>query len=275
MKMNPEERLRRDAEKFKEMLSVPRPGISRELSPVESPVLKKKGIELSDIQYVSPHKLKPNPLNEYPLLADEEMDELVHDIEEKGILVPLIAKLDDMLLCGHNRRIAAIRATLDLVPVQRILTELSAALERDIMKSENDRRRGGRWSKEKKEAFIREHFGEEMQQDNRGLNRKAPKKFNELSQTGGTDLARQIEKKSRGRIPEGTAKRIVAKIRKERPRVPRGSLDEKDRKRGEKLNGRLATLREVIQMLEKKLAGAKAEEKSVIKELKMLKIQDS
>lgn len=263
-----EERLRRDAERFRENISIPRPGTKAVTADV--PVLKRHGIELSDVLYVPTSTLSASPLNDYPPLAAPEMAELVTDIKEKGILVPLISRPDGVIVCGHNRHRAALTAGLERVPVQRILSPLIDALEREIMKSENDRRRGGNWSREEKERFIRENFGAELTTDNRGLNRQAPRKFTELSQTDSSSLARQIEKKSKGRIPEGTAKRLVAKIRKEAPALTAPSLSEKDRKRGEKLALQLKTIRQTRAMLEKKLATTKEEESRIVKELKTI-----
>lgn len=264
-----DERLRRDAERFRENISIPRPGTKAVTTDV--PVLQRHGIELSDVLYVATSTLSANPLNDYPPLAAPEMAELVTDIKEKGILVPLISRPDGVIVCGHNRHTAAIAAGLERVPVQRILSPLTDDLEREIMKSENDRRRGGNWSREEKEKFIRENFGAELTTDNRGLNRQAPRKFTELSQTDSSSLARQIEKKSKGRIPEGTAKRLVAKIRKEAPMPPTApSLSEKERKRGEKLALQLKTIRQTRAMLEKKLATTKEEESRIVKELKTI-----
>lgn len=291
MKLTPEERFKKEVEEFKTIMAVPRPGMSREIHRIESPDLRKKGIELSDIQFISPHRLQPNPLNEYPLLSEEEMDELVSDISEKGILVPLIAKLDNILVCGHNRRVAAIRAALDLVPVQRILTELTEALERDIMKSENDRRRGGSWSREKKEQFIQENFAKELEEDHRGGDRKSEaireQKLNSPLNDGNIpdrrlnsplisetkNLAEKIEKKSRGHISKASAKEIVARLRKEQPKKAKGptkQLSEKDRKRVEKLRLQLRSLSEIEVTLERKLEKLRKEKKAVTRELKSL-----
>ena len=171
------------------------------------------GLRLSQIEYVSPEVLTPNPLNEYPPLAEDEMAELMEDITDKGILVSLLAKPDGVLLCGHNRRVAALSLALPLVPLQRVLSPLTPEEEKDIMRSENDRRRGGNWPKDRKVDFIREHFADELKADGRGGARRG-QKFSEPLK-GGASLAKQIEVKSRGKIAEGTAKRLLADIRKE------------------------------------------------------------
>ncbi len=273
-----EERLRRDAERFRENISIPRPGTKTSVA-ADLPVLKRHGIELSDVLYVATSTLAANPLNDYPPLAAPEMAELVTDIKEKGILVPLISRPDGVIVCGHNRHTAAIAAELERVPVQRILSPLTDELEREIMKSENDRRRGGNWSREEKEKFIRENFGEAIAEDRRGGDRKSAKakdqKLNSPLIGSGSGLADEIEKKSRGRISKASAKVIVAGMRKKGvgPASPVSAappLSEKERKRGEKLALQLKTIRQTRAMLEKKLATTKDEESRIVKELKTI-----
>lgn len=270
------ERIEKDAAKFREMMSVPRPGMTRGLETADdnTEIAEKKGLELSDIVYVDPRALKPNPLNTYPPLAASELDELVRDIGEKGVIVPLIVRLDDVVVCGHNRLTAALKAALETVPAQRILSALTDALEQDIMRSENDRRRGGNWTKEQKLSFIKENFADELRADRRGGDRKSElarnQNFNEVLKSDRGSLAEKIEKQSRGRITKGTADRLLADIRKKDPKRMSGSarLPEKDRRRAEKLSARLVSVREVIALLEGKLTKARAEEKAVLKELK-------
>ena len=198
---------KKDAARFMENLAVERPGTKRpeiKQTAIESKQsakkLKQQGLELSDIFYVDPRRLKPNPLNEYPPLEDEELAELSADIAEKGVLVPLLARTDDVLICGHNRRVAAIKAGKDLVPLQRVIGNLSPELQRDIMKSENDRRRGGAWSKDKKVQFITENFGEDIEQAKHGGARRGKDQPSLKVENNGGDIAKKIEKKSRGKI---------------------------------------------------------------------------
>jgi hypothetical protein len=328
-------RIKRDAEKFKANLKVGRPGFGGDLSSrsgekieaQESLEAGKERLELSGILWLSPKQLQENPYNEYPPLSGEELHELAKDIAQKGVLVPLIVRVsEDVLICGHNRRRASIEAEEPKVPVQRVLRLLSEEEEREIMKSENDRRRGGNWSKEKKVEFIQEHFGDRLEEDNRGGDRKSEKirnqkfneplieseakakndltndgtinvslnsnpseNFSEVLETGNQkfsepliqkneNLAREIEKKSRGNITEGTAKRIISDMRKEKKKEKapeirekeRATLSDKDRKRGEKLALQLRTLRETREKLEGKLNNVKTEEKRVLKELKTI-----
>jgi ParB-like chromosome segregation protein Spo0J len=304
---------------------VSRPGFGPDLSsksgerirPQESLKTDDGRIDLSGILWIDPERLRENPHNEYPPLSGEELLELARDIAEKGVLVPLIVRVsEDVLICGHNRRRASIEAKEPKVPVQRVLRLLSEEEEREIMRSENDRRRGGSWSKERKEGFIREHFGERLEEDNRGAHKRLNskkfselletenKKFNELLigenvnvadqgsvnlETAGkkftepladqpANLAKEIEEKSKGNITEGTAKRIIAGMRKEKKRetpvalreTEKASLSEKDRRRGEKLAIQLKTLRQTRALLEEKLARLKEEEKRMVRELKTI-----
>ena len=207
-----------------------------------SPILKnesviKKGIELSEIYWYSPEQLKENPLNAYAPLSDDELLELMEDIKEKGIIVSLIAKKignEMILLCGHNRRRAAARLKLPKVPVQLILSPLTPKLEKEIMHSENDLRRGGSWSKEKKIEFILEHFADNLSKDNRGGDRKSKpsqdQKFNELLLDDPKNMAKIIEESSKGNITEGTAKRLLSEIKKkklvkkEKPSISKSSI---------------------------------------------------
>jgi hypothetical protein len=307
VKRRREERIAREAERFRANLMVSRPGFGPDLSskggerirPQESLKTDDGRIDLSGILWIDPERLRENPHNEYPPLSGEELLELARDIAEKGVLVPLIVRVsEDVLICGHNRRRASIEAKEPKVPVQRVLRLLSEEEEREIMRSENDRRRGGNWSKERKEAFIREHFGDVIHGVSHGGDRKSEKK-NQGSvnlengmpgQTATTDqssvnldavsggLAKEIEEKSRGKITEGTAKRIIAGMRKEKKRETsatirekaKASLSEKDRRRGEKLALQLKTLRNTKSVLEEKLARLKEEEKRVLKELKSI-----
>lgn len=207
-------RIEREAAAFAENLATPRPGGVAAPSAYES--VEKRGLEISDVLYVDPRALSPNPLNDYPPLAEDELAELAADMDEKGVLIPLLARTDLVLICGHNRLAAALRLGLDRVPLQQVLSPLSPALEREIMKSENDRRRGGAWSRQKKLEFIQREFAGEIERDRRGGDRKSAdrrdQKFTEPLIAA--PLAKLIEKKSRGRIPEGTAKRLLAEVRR-------------------------------------------------------------
>jgi hypothetical protein len=271
-----EAKLKRDIAKFKANIAIPRPGTSGAILQTDIPVLEKHGIELSDILYLTLADLRDNPLNQYPPLSDEELEELTEDIREKGILIALIVKQDGTIVCGHNRKRAGIKAGLVRGPAQQILSALTPELERDIMKSENDRRRGGQWSKEQKEKFIQENFEAEIQTDNRGGdhgNQYTGGKSSVNLGQGETNLARKIEKQSRGRITSGTAKRIIADIRKKTPKKADSGTDrlsEKEKRRAEKLALNIRTWRETKAVFARKMEALDKLEKAALRELKMI-----
>ncbi len=263
-----EDRFNREVQKFNANIAIPRPGTAA-MSAGDLPVLEKHGIELSDILYLTLADLRDNPLNEYPPLPDDELAELTEDIRQKGILIALIVKQDGTIVCGHNRKRAGIAAGLVRGPAQQILSQLTPELERDIMKSENDRRRGGQWSKEQKEKFIQEKFGDRITPVQRGGDRKSAAARNQSS----VNFDQEIEKQSRGRITAGTAKRIVADLRKKAPKKSdsgSASLPEKEKRRAEKLTARLETIRRLRNVLETKLENVKMEERNVLKAMKSI-----
>ena len=263
-----EERAKKQAAAFAKTLEAPRPGVRRispeEIKPQESLAAGSDRLELSGILWIAPEQLAENPYNDYPPLTGEELMELAKDIAEKGVLVPLIVRVsEDVLICGHNRKRASIEAKEPKVPVQRVLRLLSEEEERDIMKSENDRRRGGNWSREKKVEFIKEHFGEVIHNVSHGGIRKKRnqdsmnleiqnQKFNEplidgskqtddqnsvnlekqqasAQEQDSMNLAEEVEKKSRGSITKGTAQRIIADMRKEKQREKPAAVREKEK----------------------------------------------
>lgn len=82
------------------------------------------GLPLSEIRYVAPSTLTPNPLNSiFPVESDAYFDELTRDIKERGILDPLVAKQDGTLLTGHNRLTVALALKLPRVPVRYVQVE--------------------------------------------------------------------------------------------------------------------------------------------------------
>lgn len=113
------------------------------LSWVETKQVEIKGIKLSDVQFVAPDKLVENPLNSM-FFKEESTDyfqKLRADIEKRGIIVPLIAKRNDMLVAGHNRLRIAKELRLENVPVQYILDELPDDSEKEFIIKDNLYRR--------------------------------------------------------------------------------------------------------------------------------------
>lgn len=71
----------------------------------------------SELQQVDPKTLKPHPENER-IYASRSVDDLVQSIRQQGILVPLVATPNMVLLSGHRRHRAALELGLSEVPVQ-------------------------------------------------------------------------------------------------------------------------------------------------------------
>ena len=128
--------------------------------------------------------------------------------------------------------------------------------------------------KERVKARIRRHFGDELEGDRRGGDRKSDNSGSKdeghpLIESGG-NLAGKIAK--RERLPLGTAKNYLTELRREKQPAKRRTkpreLSPKERKKGEKLAARLRTLRGVTALLEEKLSKARTEEKKVLRELR-------
>jgi hypothetical protein len=102
-----------------------------------------KGMKLSDIERVSVKTLKSNTLNKQYFFEDspQYFDKLRSDIEERGIIVPLIAKEDGTLLAGHNRLQLAKELGYDTVPVQYVLEKLTQEEEKGFLIKDNLLRR--------------------------------------------------------------------------------------------------------------------------------------
>jgi ParB-like chromosome segregation protein Spo0J len=114
-----------------------RPDISSELQ--HTPKNALSGTNLSDVQKVERHKLRPNPKNaEYFTPETEEyFTRLEQDIRERGILVPLLAKEDGTLLAGHNRLTIAEKLNLKFVPVQYVKQTISEKEEQAFVIKDN------------------------------------------------------------------------------------------------------------------------------------------
>ena len=169
------------------------------------------GIKLSELSYVSLTDLKHHPLNSY--FARESVDyfdTLREDIRERGIIVPLLAKKDGTLLAGHNRLIIAKELYLEKVPVQFVESKLSQLEERKFIFKDNLLRR--QLSAKDKENLIKQLYSYEITLDFRGGDRISEEYLSKSSSELLLTLPKRIE--SETGITEGTAKRILAQIRK-------------------------------------------------------------
>lgn len=161
-------------------------------------------------------RIMRNPRNDYESMTDEELKNLAESIERVGVLNALIlrgvtaaddapAGVDYVLVCGENRFRACGLAGLLAAPARKVLTPevVPPTLEDEIMEAENDRRRGGTNSAAKKKAWIHSKFAARIREKKHG------------GSQGSGNLAQEIERESRGKIPKGTAQRLLAELRRE------------------------------------------------------------
>lgn len=198
------------------------------------------GLKLSDIRMVNPALLIGNPINRFfANESDEYFQQLREDIEKRGVLVPLIAKEDNVLLSGHNRLKIAQELHLAAVPVQYVLEPLNEQDERAFVFKDNLLRR--QLNAQEKEKLIRNLYADELQQDNRGGDRKS-----KLSKIKSSDellisLPEKVEQETG--IKAGTVKRILAKLRKETSAKP---TPKKTKEKGKKTPVIFPEIRKVV-----------------------------
>ncbi len=175
------------------------------------------GLKLSDVRYESTTKLQRNPQN--VLLFRQETPEyfarLREDVQQRGILVPLIAKLDGTLLAGHNRLQVADELGLREVPVQYLLEALSSEDEKSFVVKDNLLRR--QFTYEQWAAIFRElvpDYEERLFEESRGRKSKQTSLADVKKQKNGhlselpkrESLAQEIAKKTS--LNERTIRRI-------------------------------------------------------------------
>lgn len=103
-----------------------------------------------DVKTVEVSALVPHPHNKkyFRTESADYFERLREDIEKRGIVVPLIAKKDGMLLAGHNRLEVAKQLGLKYVPVQYVHRDLSNEQEQEFLIKDNLLRRqftGDEW----------------------------------------------------------------------------------------------------------------------------------
>lgn len=96
-----------------------------------------------DVKTVEISTLIPHPHNKKYFRAEsaDYFERLREDIVKRGIVVPLIAKKDGMLLAGHNRLEVARQLGLKYVPVQYVHRDLSQEQEQEFLIKDNLLRR--------------------------------------------------------------------------------------------------------------------------------------
>ena len=210
------------------------------------------GVELEPVRDFALAALTPHPLNVrfFRELPPDEREALKKDIEARGVLVPVIATADGVILSGHRRVIIAGELGRAFVPVQFIKGELTPAQEREFLIKDNLLRR--HLTAAEKEALIIELYGREMDQDHRGGDRKSEAaKIKISSET----LIGQIEPlhvrvEQETGIPAGTAGRMIAKIRKERQGAAPEPAADKPTPAPDRLKAIRAHLGKIVKLLD-------------------------
>lgn len=217
------------------------------------------GVRLSNIEWANPSTLKKNKLNAHFKKEDSEyFENLREDIKKRGILVPLIAKRSGELLSGHNRLFIAIDLDLPSVPVQFAETKLSESEEREFLFKDNILRR--QLSAQDKKDLIISLYGAEIDMDNRGGDRKSDAAKIKSSSELLIPLPDKIEKETG--IKAGTAKRILASIRKESKETPNQKEIEKsnDAPNNEKSSRSIQKLKKHLSAIRSIFASIRGEE---------------
>ena len=210
------------------------------------------GVKLSPVKYVPTKDLRENPLNKKYFRAENEdyLEKLTEDIKGRGIIVPLIAKPDGLLLAGHYRLQIAKDIELPRVPVQYVLSDLTIEQEREFLLKDNVLRR--QLTPKQKEQLVRELYGEEIFRDRRGGDRKSQAAKIKSSPEPLKPLHERVAEDTGGQITAGTAKRVLAKIRKEHKGKP-VKLELKP----QKIAFTYQTLEDLIAQLENKITQLK------------------
>lgn len=153
-------------------------------------------------------------VKDHPYFKFQPADDILSSQGNSSLLPPIIVKrnrdphthLPYIIISGHIRKRIATIIGLHEIEVQIIdESENVLSLEDDveIMKRENK----GQWDKRQKLEFIFNHFGEALSKENRVGRRKEIKETKEVGVL--------IERASLGRIPRGTASRLIAEKRNE------------------------------------------------------------
>jgi hypothetical protein len=103
-----------------------------------------------DVKTVEISTLRPHPHNKkyFRTESADYFERLREDVQKRGIVVPLIAKKDGVLLAGHNRLEVAKQLGLKYVPVQYVHRDLSNDQEQEFLIKDNLLRRqftGDEW----------------------------------------------------------------------------------------------------------------------------------
>jgi len=193
--------------------------ITGELTHIIGDQLAPEGVRLGPVVMYAVQGLTDHPLNSQyfrPLPADE-YEKLKEDIQRRGVLVPLIATPAGVILSGHRRAQISRELGRDNIPVQFVRGELTAAQEREFLIKDNLLRR--QLTPAEKEALIIAAYGDQIDQDRRGGDRKSAeakiKRANSAFDPAPESLPVRIELETGGAIKKDFARRIITKKRKE------------------------------------------------------------
>ncbi len=175
------------------------------------------GVKLEPVRDFAIAALTPHKSNVlFAELPAKERAALKEDIQTRGVLVPVIATADGVILSGHRRVEICKELGKAFIPVQIVVGDLTPAQEREFLIKDNLLRR--HLSADEKKALIVELYGEEIDKDRRGGDRKSDvakiKSSNEDLISIDGALQDRIERETG--ITAGTAARIIADVRKER-----------------------------------------------------------
>jgi len=180
------------------------------------------GVMLGPVAQYPVDRLQDHPLNSqfFQELPPAEYEALKKDIDERGVMVPIIATPAGVILSGHRRaRISRELGRLN-VPVQFVKGELNASQEREFLIKDNLLRR--HLGPDEKRALIIALYGDEIDQDRRGGDRRSKSVKSKVQSeplirdNTPEPLPVRIERETGGAVTAGTSKRIIADIRKER-----------------------------------------------------------
>lgn len=178
------------------------------------------GVTLAPVTLHVVQNLTEHPLNRqyFHELPADELAALKEDIRNRGVLVPVIATAAGVILSGHRRAQITRELGRIFIPVQFIKGELTAAQEREFLIKDNLLRR--QLTADEKKALIVALYGEEIDQDRRGGDRKSAAA--KIKSADGTfdppaePLPVRIHRETGGAIGPDAAKKALAQIRKER-----------------------------------------------------------
>jgi len=136
------------------------------------PMKEINGVKLTEINYVRIDELTENKNNKiFKTETKEYFQRLTDDIKKRGIIVPLIADVDGVLLAGHNRLQIAKELNFETIPVQYVKGKLSDNEKSEFLIKDNVLRRH-LTTQERFDLYRKLYpdFDEKIKVENRGGN---------------------------------------------------------------------------------------------------------